>query len=252
MGIVHAGDPLRIPARVYNRLVELERTSRIRPLAPQSRSRESARDYVSIYNPLGNALPAFSIVELDGAATPLDDENALALKFPAFKCKTPSGSAGKRIAVLQQSAQPNEIVPAIICGVTACRLKVSSDSHGTAAVKPNESGYLVSSSSGSIPILHKEGGTGEVWAYVLLGAECEIPLANRRGVTLAPFTQNSSRTAGVSVRLYMPQSPDKGQSLGSETVTAYCLRAKPGDTISSGKNVILTWVDDHYDMEPEC
>lgn len=257
---VRAGDPLGISATAWNRAQQaadlvLNNMPAPLPRNPASRPTIFRGAEIKVENHAYAPVPAFGILQLNGLMYPSITPEKLQGNTHASGCefigRTPTDDPNGIICITTRAIAEWDVGKAVLLGVTLCQIDVKSEDHLYAKPVPREVGFLESAVAGPVRILEKTDETGKVWAYVLLGGG-GATAQNRRGVTQSTFTQNADRTASVRVRLYKSQVPSEGQELGDEVVDAYCLRAKKGEYVDQGKNVILVWVDGHFDMEPEC
>ncbi len=88
-----------------------------------------------------------------------------------------------------------------------------------------------------------------------LGQYLEIGFSNiRTGVLQETFAENAAETGRARVKLHVADYENSSEEnglktkLGEEEVTAYCSKAKDGDTIESGTRVDLWFVNNRWDI----
>ncbi|MFO0806683.1 MAG: hypothetical protein U0791_26555 [Gemmataceae bacterium] len=120
----------------------------------------------------GSTLAAFSTLSY---GTPLIDPSAaasdrlLASKRPAIAGVTPSAATANRpFLITMEPIQGGSLGRAVASGLAVVQVSVSSASHWRAKPSAGVTANLVSTTSGGVPILWKESGTGTKWAMVLL------------------------------------------------------------------------------------
>ena len=127
---------------------------------------------VPVRNNSGGDLDRYAVLGIGGpifgVATPPDDFT----REVAVTGTTPDeDSHVGRFVVLQEAIRSNRVGRGMIVGVTPVRIYVEdADEDRFADVCDGVTGYLTTGASGSAHVLYRETqGTGEQWAYVLLG-----------------------------------------------------------------------------------
>ncbi len=170
---VNAGEPLRIPAPTWNRLMEVGRHfTRHRaevgpPPSPDNALPPAVRVYVR--NDTGGDLPARAVVgldtpPLDPTVTPYDAQQA-----PLFGGIAPAG-AGSAVAVVEGPLASGAVGRAVVMGVAVVSLAVGDAGHEYCGPTASQTGYLTTAATGPIRVLWKESGTGSKLGVVLLQA----------------------------------------------------------------------------------
>lgn len=121
-------------------------------------------------------LPRFSVLGLNGSVNdPLYDAQTLAdfKNQIVLKGELPSSDTEGKFCILLTEANAGALAPAIVSGVTTCKVNVANDEHTHADITADEPGYLTSGDSGGAHILYKPPGTGQLW--------CVVRLSNRNG-----------------------------------------------------------------------
>lgn len=172
------GEPVKIAADDYNRWQEAGRAHAMSRLnqSQQIVAPDSQEGIVLVKNTLSRAMPRFSVLGLRGSTyNPLySDQQLTEFKNQiALHGETPSSITSGRFCVLQNDAQPGEVVAGMVSGVTPCRIKVESLTDEFAEIETtttvDQTRYLKSGSSGSAQILFRPEYTGEQWGVVRLG-----------------------------------------------------------------------------------
>lgn len=190
------GEPVKIAADDYNRWQEAGRAHAMSRLnqSQQIVTPDAQEGIVLVKNTLSRVMPRFSVLGLRGSVyNPLySDQQLTEFKNQiALIGETPSSVTSGRFCVLQNDAQPGEVVAGMVSGVTPCRVKVESLTDEFAEIETtttvDQTRYLKSGGTGSAQILFRPEYLGEQWGVVRLG--------NRVGgeqVFLAEFKTHSS------------------------------------------------------------
>lgn len=202
-----------IPAQAMNGLYRLleQRTQR------GAEIRTSDATEILILNNTGGVLSTHDIVAVgDVLYTPTENE-AEYRDVNCFVGNTPTASA--TIAVVQEPISVDGIGLAVIQGVTACRLNVTSESD-THAAPTTSTTQLTTGSSGTALILWKESGTGTgKKAKVLLGG---MSLADVEVVTLDVVTKVCVTTLSGGMPSYTFQHEKYDVLAVRRTTESYC------------------------------
>lgn len=200
------GEPVKIAADDYNRWQEAGRAHAMSRLnqSQQIVTPDAQEGIVLVKNTLSRAMPRFSVLGLRGSTyNPLySDQQLTEFKNQiALHGETPSSVTSGRFCVLQNDAQPGEVVAGMVSGVTPCRIKVESLTDEFAEIETtttvDQTRYLKSGSSGSAQILFRPEYTGEQWGVVRLG--------NRTGTTFSDTASgltNGTWTGATGVYQY--------------------------------------------------
>lgn len=130
---------------------------------------------ILVKNTTGRDLPRFSVLTLYGSvfdptfgSQQLDFKNTVALKGIE-----PTSAITGRFCVLQDSARNGALVPAMVSGITPCKVKVESLTDEFCDIETDnaidQTRYLKSGSSGSAQIMFVPEALGEQWGVVRLG-----------------------------------------------------------------------------------
>lgn len=126
---------------------------------------------IKYQNKTDASLPPFSVIQL-GEAPILPEDNLEQFQAePILEGLKPTATLDKSIAVTLTGADSDSIGNAILIGVTACKLNVTSDNedYGWASSSVGTTEYAVPVEAGGFAkILWKEEGTGERQAILLL------------------------------------------------------------------------------------
>lgn len=134
---------------------------------PRNVSTADDRGKIKIRNDVGADLTKFGIVTVGDSlftdGVDYDSRNW-------FEGLEPTESG--QIAVVQEPVGEDEtrVIPAVVAGVTRCKVDIVSESHGYAKAIAGDSGKLQSADSGSVRIMSKPSGTGDKDCIVFLGA----------------------------------------------------------------------------------
>jgi hypothetical protein len=167
---IQRGSPLVISATEYNAMLDAGRRSKDRPVQHGRHGKGFDSLYVHIVNATNQNLPRFSVLGLDGVVEPANDKWDDFCNRPVFKGVTPNTERHSgRFAILQEDAKPNQIVRAIISGITVARIRTSEDDTEveTCDITDDETLYL--SPDGPQEVLWSSTGRTNRWAVIRLG-----------------------------------------------------------------------------------
>jgi hypothetical protein len=156
---------------------------------------------ILVKNITGRDLPRYSILTLYGSiydptfGSHLQDfKNQIALKGIE-----PTSAITGRFCVLQMDAPNNAIVPAMVSGVTPCKVKIESLTDEFCEIETSTSvdrtKYLKSGGSGSAQIMFVPTALGEQWGVVRLGNR-----ATAKNPQLAYFYPHSDPTVAYPAK----------------------------------------------------
>lgn len=169
------GDKVEIAAKDYNRWQDAGLASAL------SRLNQSAglvlpdaqEGIILIQNTLTRALPRYAVLGVRGTVYNPLSSSQQSTEFQnqiALKGELPTSTTSGRFCVLQTDAAPGEVVPAMVSGVTPCKLSVTATSDEFADIETNtaldQTRWLKTGSSGSAQILYQPEVTGEQWGVV--------------------------------------------------------------------------------------
>jgi hypothetical protein len=175
---VQRGQPLRIPADDWNRIIDAtrahyEQMGRPAPVAARGRHHPGAGlPGVWVRNDTGSDLPLFGVAGLGSPLITPDQHLAEWQHNPSFSVTAvDAGLHGKGLfVVVLEPLATGAIGRAILHGVTPVRVDVTDEEHGFATVAEGQAA-LMSAVEGPAQILWRAGGTGEQWALVRLGIQ---------------------------------------------------------------------------------
>lgn len=128
---------------------------------------------VLVKNNTGRNLPRYSVLTILGSIPDPNYSTEQLADFKNFvqvKGEEPSSEITGRFCILQTDANAGQVVPAMLSGVTPCRINVLSLTDEFADIETNEAvdrtRYLKTGSSGGAQIIHRPEILGEQWAYV--------------------------------------------------------------------------------------
>lgn len=170
---VTPGDPFRMPANLYNRLVDvaLKADNFNQIVVPSTRIRQTG--IIKVRNDSGANRERFEVLGLTSPLiTPTDNLDQFQQEI-ALAGEAPSSTPG-RYAILIEPILSGQIGRAVVQGVTQCKINVSDTSHKFAESASGDTAKLVSAATGSARILWAESGTGEKWAVVRMPARAQL------------------------------------------------------------------------------
>ncbi len=193
------GDPLSISARDWTdmqRVVDKFRNGGVSFQAPAQQSSMRSPTIVKVLNDTGDPLELCAIVGLgEPVILPADNEIEF-IRNIAFEIVPPTPG---RWGVLQTPVAAGEITTAVVSGVAACRLNVTSEAFSNLfadAVDPDFTGLKVSDAIGNAQVLWRAGGTGSQWSIVRIGnARCYD--------TLERFQMTSNWFGGIATATFI-------------------------------------------------
>lgn len=161
---IHAGEPFRFPGTLYNELLDMLRWWKTQ----QGVSKGVAVVPVPlrVRNATGAAIGQFAVLEIgDPSILPEDDADEFAARV-IFNGTTPTGSDSICV-IAQRPGEDDEVVPAILRGVSVAKVVVNDTDHQYAAPIVDDNTQLESVQSGQYRILwiDDQGGDNE-WALV--------------------------------------------------------------------------------------
>ena len=163
------GEPLAIPAAVWNDLVAMLR-ERGGDGAPRPAGEGAGRGgLVLVRNTSGQDVDWLGILGVDGVVYPPGENETGFLGQPVLDGKKPTEDHRGRFVVVLEPVAAGGIARAVLMGVTPVLVNVTDEDHGWADVADGQAGYLESGIAGAAQILWKEAGTGTKWAVVRVG-----------------------------------------------------------------------------------
>lgn len=173
---VRSGDPLRIPAGDWNRIIDATRAHYDQALSQGGNSGGGAAtagtkqsNIVLARNDTGADQPRGAILGIDGPIITADDHLDEYLRQTAVKVVEPTDEEhlGRLVVTLDPLAA-GAIGRVYIDGVCPAQIDVTNEAHTTAGIVPGDTSKLWSGKPG-VEIVWAAGGTGVVWALVRLG-----------------------------------------------------------------------------------
>lgn len=164
---VQDGDPLAIPARTWNEVLDLLERGRGPGPGPASMFLNTVRCLVK--NNTGADLPRFGVVGIGDPLILPSDNEAEFLKHMAFSGElAENGDFDLKWGLTVAPIINQEIGVVIVQGLAFCKI----DTDGATEAGPADDGdveALTSSSCGLARVLWRESGSGNKWAIVCLG-----------------------------------------------------------------------------------
>ena len=169
---VRPGEPLRLPAGLYNGLVDLYRAWREGRLGGGAAPPPPPADHpgvIIVKNDSGADQDRLAILGIAAPfEAPADYEEGF-LREVGLKCVIPYlGSHFGRFVILQNPIPDGGYGKALVFGITAVKIDMENEAHQFADVDDGVTTVLASGTSGAARIIWVESGTGEKWAYVAL------------------------------------------------------------------------------------
>jgi len=180
---VQRGDPLRIGAGDWNKIVDatrafFERQALTGGNAPATAGVRQA-SVVLVKNNSDADQERFAVLGIDGPViSPADHEDEFKRQV-ALSCVVPTeadhGSGGGRFVILLEPLAVGAIGRATVAGVSIVRLEVTNDDDTQADVIDGDSNKLTTATTGAAQVLWREdvdtsGGPATGWAIVRIGA----------------------------------------------------------------------------------
>lgn len=167
---VKPGDDLAIPARTYNRFLDLARVHDLDgPRRGAILRATPDAGVVSVKNITGAALDRFAVVSVEAPIITRADNSDAFKERVTFDGGTPTASDYGYIGIVQSPAEENAIVPTVVSGVSIAKVFMHKAGERYADVDASSPTRLQSGQAGSVLILYVESGTGEKWAIVNVG-----------------------------------------------------------------------------------
>lgn len=224
---VSPGDPLAIPARVYNSMIDVisSRESILRGVPGASGAGNNT--VIPVRNDTGAALSQFEIVQLgDPVHDPADADKVG--EFKVARCmigETPAFSTdGKPFyayGVMQEPAPAGEIGDCLVSGLTICKVEVEKDWHKFAIPVDGSVANLKSAPYGDALIQWSSGTAGGAADWALVEIKTGIPPVGWGKATADwaedgsdyPFVdvnpcenrEGDNVDTGTTIRVYMPR-----------------------------------------------
>ena len=177
---VQPGDSLKIPARAYNAFIDAARAHRDHQRNTEQRpgaSRRQASGIVMVRNDSGGDKDQYAVLGIDAPIIDPDENEQAFSERVALSCVTPSlPEHAHNFVVLAEPIPDGKIGLAYAAGVCPVKVNVpdENEDRSYATVGNGVAARLGASPIGrpdaAAEILWREGGTGEQWAIVRLGA----------------------------------------------------------------------------------
>lgn len=210
MSKVNPGDPIRIKADDWNKLLDVAAAARGSELiySPGKKLSTTPNGFVvpvknntgadiSRYHAAGVGAPLFS---------PTDNAQTF-LNQLGFAGEDMSTSYFGKFAVFQETVKNGKIGLAMLQGITVAEITVGHADHDRVDVDTSGGSKLVSQFYGAGEILYKQSGTGTKWAVIRIGAFVSEQL---KAVANEDIVVNSSGSATI-----------RRNNMDSEVVTAH-------------------------------
>jgi hypothetical protein len=162
------GQPLPRDAHTWNRILaalEFVESWKRQTGGPVELSK--SQTVAKVRNDTGDDLDPFSVVGLSAPVIGPTDNLAQFQSAPNFKAVKPATDSG-RIAVLMEPVAAGAIGRAVVSGVVAVQVTVTSTGHEFATPSAGDTDKLASDLTGPARILSPPAATGLQWLYVLL------------------------------------------------------------------------------------
>lgn len=189
---VRPGQPLRITAKAWNRVLDTVATQP--GFAGSAGLYDRPCHLVQIKNTTGSTVPKWGVLEITGIVNdPTAGASSLAQfqDVPILEGSTPSDTTAGKFVVAVEPIAAGKFGRAAIDGVVQVKLNVISESHQFAKPATTTSN-LDTAGSGDASILWKESGTGtNKWGLVRLASGGH---SIKRGTFAAPWNKGSTKT----------------------------------------------------------
>ena len=163
------GEPLAIPAAVWNDLVAMLRErGRDGTLRPGGES-AGRGGLVLVRNASGQDVGWFGILGVDGVVYTPEDDEAGFLGQPVLDGKKPTQNHRGRFVIVLEPVAAGAIGRALVQGLVPVKVDVADEDHEFADVADGECDHLASGTTGAAQVLWKQAGTGTKWAIVRVG-----------------------------------------------------------------------------------
>jgi hypothetical protein len=165
---VQSGQKLKIPAEVWNTLLDVAERDRNQRHGVDSAESAGMRQagIVKLRNQTGGPLDQFSIVQLDTPIiSPADNLNEFKRQL-TFNGIVPGATVGSRFAVTLQPLAPNKIGLAVVSGVVAVQLLVDSIVYACAQPTIGSTSLLKNVPHGPAMVLWMENAGAIRWAII--------------------------------------------------------------------------------------
>lgn len=164
---VSPGEPVRFQAETFNTMIDAAAEFRRRQFqfVPPSVKRADF-GILPVRNETGDAIGRFAVLVLAGILIDPADNEPEFLADPAFSGIAPATGALEPWVLTLQPALEDDIVPAMIAGITPAQINVTDEAHEFAQAADGMVEMLSSGNAGPARILWKEAGTGIKWAVL--------------------------------------------------------------------------------------
>ena len=172
---VQAGQKLKIPAEVWNTLLDVAQRDRNQRHSVDSENAVGFRQsgIVKLRNQTGSPLDQFSIVQLNTPIIGPGDNLPEFKRQVTFDGIVPAAGCGSRFAVVLQPLAPGKIGLAVASGVVAVRLLVSDLPYACAQPVIGSTTILTSVPHGPAMVLWMESAGAVRWAIIRID-ECNF------------------------------------------------------------------------------
>jgi hypothetical protein len=167
---VRVGQPLKISAKCWNRVLDTVATQPAYLTGPGEYSRTNL--VVQVLNTTSAAIPVWGVLEVSGVVNDPTAGSSSAAQWrdvPVIKGITPTGSTAAKFVIAVEPIKAGKIGRAAIDGVVQCKLDIKAVSDSFASPQASTTS-LKTGQSGEAAILWKESGTGPgKWGLVRIG-----------------------------------------------------------------------------------
>ena len=173
MAKVQLGDPLKIRAADWNKMLDVADLARSREIVYTAGSGGFPTQrgvIVPVKNNTGAVVARYHAAAIGAPVVPPGDNEQEFLNRFAFVGEDMSASYFGRFAVFQETTDVNRMGLAMIEGVTVAEITVNNIDHNRVDVDTAGGSKLVSQYYGSGEILYKETGTGTKLAIIRIGS----------------------------------------------------------------------------------
>jgi hypothetical protein len=158
------------PAVLYNAMIDAVRyVERLkRSGAPDLPGAGISQTVIKVRNDSADDLEPGGVLQI--ATAPVFSAGLEQRRRPIFAGIAPTSTDPAGLVITIDPINSGSIGRAVIAGAVACQVQVGSAAHAFAAPVVGQTDRLLSATSGPLRVLHRESGTGTVWALVSVGA----------------------------------------------------------------------------------
>ncbi len=227
---VRSGEPLVIPAKTYNAMIDTIMWARQQQTAQSAHGGHAAdRTLVVVRNDSGDSQVQSTVMGISGVVFPATGTTLTSFRNePVFTIDTPTlpDHLGKFV-ILAEPVNDGELGLAYACGTCAVRINITNSTHTCADVSDGNP-YLASGSTGAASILYKQGTTGLIWCVIRFGGAAG-------SVETVRYGRASAYSGGATISL--DPCDIAGADNGLPNITAYVKADKSSYTMPNSTSI---------------